>query len=150
MQADIEIYKDMTMKKYARVVSGKVDNIFETNNPITEEFPSDQVWVDVSALPKIDYSWNAVNTDGAWTFSDSDPWGQPSWLSIQLRSERAPRLDRANATLASTALPYKVELGLATPADEAGLLAYKQFFIDMSNVNKQPGYPLTVTWPELP
>ncbi|MFD2882857.1 tail fiber assembly protein [Pseudomonas lini] len=141
----------MTMKKkYVRVVDGKVDNIFETNNPITEEFPSDQVWVDVTALPKIDYSWNAVNTNGVWTFTDSDPWGQQSALAIQLRSARMPRIERANATLASTALAYKVELGLATPADEAGLLAYKQFFIDMSNVNKQPGYPLTVTWPEVP
>jgi hypothetical protein len=142
--------KDMTMKKYVRVVDGKVDNIFETDNPITDEFPSNQVWVDVTALPKIDYSWNAVNTDGVWTFTDSDMWGQPSQLSNQLRSARTPRLERANSTLASSALAYKVELGLATPADEAALLAYKQFFIDMSNVNKQPGYPLTVTWPEVP
>lgn len=138
------------MKKYVRVVNGKVDNIFETANPINEEFPADQVWVDVSALPKIDYSWNAVNNDGVWTFTDSDMWGQPSELSNHLRSAREPRLARANASLVASALPYKVELGLATPADEAALLAYQQFFIDMSNVNKQPGYPLSVTWPEVP
>jgi len=34
------------MKKYARVVEGKVDNIFETANPITEEFPANQVCLD--------------------------------------------------------------------------------------------------------
>ena len=39
-----------------------------------------------------------------------------------------------------TAMVQKVELGLATPAEEAALLEYKQFFIAMSNVNKQPGY----------
>ncbi|WP_064120762.1 tail fiber assembly protein [Pseudomonas fluorescens] len=138
------------MKKYARVVAGKVDNIFETANPITDEFPADQVWVDVSALPKIDYSWNAVNTDGVWTFTDSDMWGQPSLLAIQLRNARTNRLDKANTTLATSALVQKVELGLATPAEETALLEYKQFFIALSNVNKQPGYPLTVTWPEVP
>ncbi|PNA05742.1 MULTISPECIES: tail fiber assembly protein [unclassified Pseudomonas] len=138
------------MKKYVRVVDGKVDNIFETNNPITDDFPASQVWVDVTALPKIDYSWNAVNTDGVWTFTDSDMWGQPSQLSMQLRAERSRRFDRVNATLLATALEQKVELGLATPADIAGLQAYKQFFVDMSNVNKQLGYPLAITWPEVP
>jgi len=138
------------MKKYARVVDGKVDNIFETNNPITDDFPSSQVWVDVTALPKIDYSWNAVNTDGVWTFTDSDMWGQPSQLSNQLRYARARLVERANGSLDSSALAYKVDLGLGTPADVAALQAYKQFFVDLSNVNKQPGFPLTITWPELP
>lgn len=138
------------MKKYARVVAGKVDNIFETANPITDEFPADQVWVDVSALTKIDYSWNAVNTDGVWTFTDSDMWGQPSSLAMQMRSERTNRFDKVSTTLTSSALVQKVELGLATPAEEAALLAYKQFFIAMSEVNKQPGYPLSVAWPQIP
>jgi hypothetical protein len=106
--------------------------------------------VDVSALPKIDYSWNAVNTDGVWTFTDSDMWHQPSSLAVKMRNERMTRFDQVNFTLASSALVQKVELGLATPAEEAALLEYKQFFIAMSNVNKQPGYPLTVTWPEVP
>jgi hypothetical protein len=140
----------MSMKKYARVVAGQVDNIYETANPITDEFPADQVWVDVSALPKIDYSWNAVNTDGVWTFTDSDMWGQPTLLAIRMRNERVTRFDKVNFTLASSALVQKVELGLATPAEEAALLAYKQFFIEMSQVNKQPGYPLSVIWPEVP
>jgi hypothetical protein len=138
------------MKKYVRVVDGKVDNIFETNNPITDEFPSSQVWVDVTALPRIDYSWNAVNTDGVWTFTDSDMWGQPSPLSTQLRYARVRLLERVNGTLDTTALAYKVELGLGTPADVAALQAYKQFFIDLSNVHKQPGYPLDFTWPVAP
>jgi hypothetical protein len=73
-------------------------------------------------------------------------WGQPSSLAIQMRNERAIRFDKVNATLASSALVQKVELGLATPAEEAALLEYKQFFIAMSNVNKQP----TVSWPQVP
>ncbi|MGY2277461.1 tail fiber assembly protein [Pseudomonas monsensis] len=64
-----------------------------------------------------------------------------------MRNARTNRLDKANTTLATSALVQKVELGLATPAEKAALLEYKQFFIDLSNVNKQPGYPLTVNWP---
>jgi hypothetical protein len=67
-----------------------------------------------------------------------------------MRNERVTRFDKVNFTLASSALVQKVELGLATPAEEAALLAYKQFFIEMSQVNKQPGYPLNVIWPEVP
>ncbi|TVT82392.1 tail fiber assembly protein [Pseudomonas sp. H3(2019)] len=136
------------MKKYVRIAQGKVDNIYETNNPITEEFPADQLWVEVTANTQVDYSWNAVNTDGVWAFSFDFPW-QPSPLSEQLRYEKTKRLDKANARLTATALPFKIELGIATPADEAYLLAHKQFCIALSNVNKQPGFPVTINWPEL-
>ncbi|WP_432218756.1 tail fiber assembly protein [Pseudomonas kribbensis] len=139
------------MKKYARIVGGKVDNLFETNNPIQEEFPADQLWVDVTSLStnQIDYDSTAVNNDGVWTFSAPDPT-MPSWLSVRLNNERNTRLAKLNDRLTATALPFKVELGIATDADKAYLRAHKQFCIDLSNVNKQPGYPLTVVWPPLP
>ena len=84
------------MKKYARVVEGKVDNIFETANPITEEFPASQVWVDVSALPKINYSWNAVNTDGV------EPLAHPAAVlgdvALRLRDDIASEPDQREAS----------------------------------------------------
>lgn len=149
MQADIEINRDMNMKKYARIVNGKVDNIFETVNPITDEFPSDQLWVEVtgSSSNQVDYSYSAVNTDGVWTFNSGFPWPQ-SPLGEQLRNEKVQRLDKVTASAESTALQFKVDLGLATAAEEAYLLAYKQFCVAFQQVNKQPDFPLTIVWPE--
>ncbi|MEO6679956.1 MAG: tail fiber assembly protein [Pseudomonas sp.] len=136
------------MKKYARIVNGLVDNIYETNNPIIEEFPTDQVWVEVVGDTLVDYSYRAVNTNGVWSFDGSPYW--QSELGNQLRRERAARLDKVINSVATTALLAKVELGLATAADQAYLLAYTQYCVAFSEVNKQPGFPLTIVWPERP
>ncbi|WP_256576942.1 MULTISPECIES: tail fiber assembly protein [unclassified Pseudomonas] len=141
----------MSLKKYARVVNGKVDNIFETANPITEEFPGDQVWVDVTATSagQVDYSHNAVNTDGVWTFAPEFPWGQ-SVLGEQLRNEKTRRLDNLVTRVASAGLQYKVDLGIATTAEQVYLAAFKEYCVAFTQVNKQPGFPVTIVWPELP
>jgi hypothetical protein len=138
------------MKKYARIVDGKVDNIFETVNAITDEFPSDQLWVEVTGLSsnQVDYSYNAVNTDGVWTFNSGFPYPS-SPLGEQLRNEKTQRLDKVKASIEATALQFKVDLGLATAAEAAYLLAYKQFCVAFHQVNKQPGFPLTIIWPEI-
>ncbi|RON54942.1 tail fiber assembly protein [Pseudomonas frederiksbergensis] len=136
------------MKKYARIVDGLVDNIYETNNPITEEFPADQFWVEVVGDTVVDYSFKAVNTNGVWSFDGSPYW--QSELGNQLRRERAARLDKVINSVTAAALLAKVDLGLATAADQAYLLAYKQYCVAFSEVNKQPGFPLTIVWPERP
>ncbi|MGY2237431.1 tail fiber assembly protein [Pseudomonas gingeri] len=131
------------MKKYVRITDGKVDNIYETHNDIAQEFPEGGLWVVVSDDAWVDYGFDAVNTDGVWTFS-----GMPSQTEAGFGKQI--RLDKAYAQLQRTALPYKVELGLATAADEAYLLAHKQYVIALSEINKQPGFPTTINWPALP
>jgi Caudovirales tail fibre assembly protein, lambda gpK len=143
------IDKEVSMRKFARIVQGKVDNIYETNNDITQEFPAGEFWIEVPQGALIDYDFNAINTDGVWAFNSGFPWPQTA-LADKIRYEKSSRLDKVNARLASTALQYKVDLGIATPADEAYLLAHKQFCIAMTEVNKQPGFPTTINWPELP
>jgi hypothetical protein len=139
------------MKKYARVVDGKVDNIYETVNSITEEFPSEQLWVDVTgkSSAEVDYDYNAVNTDGQWSFNSGFPWPQTA-LGEQMRIEKARRLDNVMAGVTSSGLQFKVDLGVATTAEEAYLQAFKEYCIAFHLVNKQPGFPLTIIWPELP
>jgi Caudovirales tail fibre assembly protein, lambda gpK len=141
----------MTMKKYARVVNGKVDNIFETVNPITEEFAPQQVWVDITGrdIYQVDYDYIATNYNGAWTFNSEFPWSL-SELGKKLREEKAKRFDSVVANLAASDLQAKVDLGIATAAETAYLTALNEYFVAFMQVNKQPGYPQTITWPQLP
>ncbi|WP_256575481.1 MULTISPECIES: tail fiber assembly protein [unclassified Pseudomonas] len=141
----------MSLKKYARVVDGKVDNIFETVNPITEEFPASQLWVDITGTvnSQVDYGYNAVNTDGVWTFNSGFPWPQ-SVLGEQMRNEKVRRLDNVMASVASSGLQFKVDLGVATSAEQAYLTAFKEYCVAFGQVNKQPGFPVTIAWPQLP
>ncbi|WP_191485383.1 tail fiber assembly protein [Pseudomonas sp. FEN] len=131
------------MKKYVRITDGKVDNIYETHNDITQEFPDGGLWVAVSEDDWVDYGFDAVNTDGVWTFS-----GMPA--KTEAGFGKQTRLDKAYGQLSRTALQYKVELGLATPADQAFLLAQKQYIVALSEINKQPGFPATINWPLAP
>ncbi|WP_225970846.1 tail fiber assembly protein [Pseudomonas fluorescens] len=144
------IDKDMNMKKYARVVDGKVDNIYETVNPISEEFPVDQLWIDVTgkSSAEIDYDYVAVNTGGVWSFNSGFPWPQTA-LGEQMRIEKARRLDNVMTGVASSGLQFKVDLGVATAAEQAYLLAFKEYCIAFTQVNKQPGFPLSIVWPEV-
>ena len=45
---------------------------------------------------------------------------------------------------------YKKDLGIATPDEEAALLAFKQYVIAVCDYKNQPGYPYTIIWPTVP
>ena len=48
------------------------------------------------------------------------------------------------------ALQDAVDLGEATPEEEAKLLEWKRYRIALIRVPNQPGYPLEITWPVVP
>ncbi|MDO8406707.1 MAG: tail fiber assembly protein [Pseudomonas sp.] len=118
---------------------------------MADEFPSGQLWVEVTGLSsnQVDYSYNAVNTDGVWSFNSGFPYPS-SPHGEQLRNEKVRRLDNVTASVESLALQFKVDVGVATTAEQTYLLAFKEYCIAFNQVNKQPGFPLTIVWPELP
>lgn len=42
------------------------------------------------------------------------------------------------------------DLGKATEAESARLLAWKQYRIDLNRIDKQEGFPASIEWPEAP
>jgi hypothetical protein len=59
------------------------------------------------------------------------------------------RLDDATRWLKFNPLQYKLDLGIATAADEATLVAYKQYFIAVGEVKNQNTFPI-INWPAAP
>ena len=59
------------------------------------------------------------------------------------------RFDAAERWLMFNPLQYKSDLGIATPADESALIAYKQYFVAVSEVVEQNTFP-TINWPVAP
>ncbi|WP_367256055.1 tail fiber assembly protein [Pseudomonas sp. stari2] len=47
-------------------------------------------------------------------------------------------------------LQYRVDIGVATPAEQASLLAFKQYVIALDEVKNQTGYPTEINWPVAP
>ena len=60
------------------------------------------------------------------------------------------RFDTAAQWIVFNPLQFKVDLGVATPAEVTTLALYKQYWIDVSEVRNQSGYPSTINWPVAP
>ena len=55
-----------------------------------------------------------------------------------------------NASLAIAPLTYAVDLNAATKGEEAKLLSWKQYCVDLSRIAQQAEYPFKVEWPIQP
>nr|WP_315446056.1 tail fiber assembly protein [uncultured Pseudomonas sp.] len=113
-----------------------------------EEFPSvPGNWMNVPQDTAVQVGWVAQFTGAfQWVFTE------PAYEDyVRLATARMQQgFDEAAQWLTFNPLQYKVDIGVATPADEAALLAYKQYVVAVSEVKNQPGYPLTINWPVVP
>lgn len=119
----------------------------ETPTFIPEEAGlSNGFWVDITANPAVQVGWKGSNLTGEWIFSE------PTFQDLEkdVAQEVLELLNTAGQWLLLNPLQYKADLGVATPAEEAQLLAYKQYCVGVSEMKKQSGYPYTVNWPVAP
>jgi hypothetical protein len=149
----------MKMNRYVYIGS-----IYNTNFPLviqildTESgFPTTPVegvagiWVDATGNTAVQVGWKALQSwqpDGTGVFVFVEPTYEDHVVitSARIRME----LDNAIQWLTFHPLHYKHDLGIATSAEEASLLAYKQYFVALTEVENQPGYPSTINWPVIP
>ncbi|AIS14658.1 Caudovirales tail fiber assembly protein [Pseudomonas chlororaphis subsp. aurantiaca] len=125
----------------------KVLQILESEEmPTTYPEGASGIWVDVTGNTTVQVGWKALNLTGEWIFSEPTYQDYVDEITRHMES----LLSEAVSWLRLNPLQYKVDLGVATPADEALLLAYKQYYIAVSEVKNQSGYPHSVNWPAAP
>jgi hypothetical protein len=133
------------MNLYALVEYNKVTQLRESE--VIPEAPASPTsfWVDVTGNSEIRVGWSATFNE-VWTFtppSDED-------LRNEAEQQKWQLLNFAANWLLMNSLQFKVDLGVASAADEAQLLAHKQYSIAVSDIDKQPGYPANIVWPVAP
>ncbi|PMX01586.1 phage tail protein [Pseudomonas sp. FW215-R2] len=133
------------MNLYALVEYSKVTQLRESE--VIPEAPASPTsfWVDVTGNSEIRVGWSATFNE-VWTFtppSDED-------LRNEAEQQKWQLLNFAANWLLMNSLQFKVDLGVASAADEAQLLAHKQYSIAVSDIDKQPGYPANIVWPVAP
>lgn len=42
------------------------------------------------------------------------------------------------------------DLGISTPDERVRLAEWQRYLVDLNRIEKQPGFPLTITWPQAP
>jgi len=125
--------------------------ILESDEPMPTTLPvgiADAEWYDITGDTTAHVGWKVffkLEEDGLLFVEPT----HEEHLAINA-ARMQERFDVAALWLTFNPLQYKLDLGVATPADEAALLAYKQYFVAVSEVKKQPGYPATINWPVAP
>lgn len=77
-----------------------------------------------------------------------EPEKTPEEIEAQVKAQRDGLL--SFATLRIAPLQDAVDLGEATAAEEAALMAWKRYRLALNRVETQEGYPETVDWPVPP
>lgn len=95
----------------------------------------------VKPWPGAFYIWEA----GVWQL---DQAAQTAAVAAKVLLDRDEKM--REATLRIAPLQDARDLSVATVVEEAALLSWKQYRIDLSRIEQQPGYPLTIDWPLSP
>jgi len=126
---------------YARIYEGAVVELFSTDGDIAEMFHPDLVWVDVTATnPKPEVGWLYDGENFA-----PPPGPSPEEITARNTMTRDSLLAMATARIAP--LQDAVDLGMATPDEEAALLAWKRYRVALNRLDMTQN---PVAWPEAP
>ncbi|NUT73517.1 hypothetical protein HNO86_00530 [Pseudomonas sp. C1C7] len=138
------------MKTYARIYDGHVVEIFSTDGNIAEMFHSSFVWVDVSEEEiSPEYGWVAVENDGGWDFSEYvTPPPTDAQLKAEVLAQRDAYIMAANEATMGMADAYIA--GILNEADTARFKLFAAYKLSLSKITQQPGFPATISWPEMP
>ncbi|SDE14818.1 virus tail fibre assembly protein, lambda gpK [Pseudomonas guariconensis] len=79
---------------------------------------------------------------------EPEPEKTPEEIEAQVKAQRDGLL--SFATLRIAPLQDAADLGEATAAEEAALMAWKRYRLALNRVETQEGYPETVDWPVPP
>lgn len=121
-------------------------DVVDTDGPMPE-VPADEPyssWQDytgnTTAEPGMKMVWNGLPSFVPTTATEREAMNQGR---IQTR------LQEAQSWLMFNPVQYKSDLGTASPAEEAALLAYKQYFVAVAEVKNQTTFP-KLNWPVAP
>ncbi|MGN4047500.1 tail fiber assembly protein [Pseudomonas sp. SM4] len=107
-------------------------------------------WVDATGNATVQVGWKVVESwdNGFSVFSFVELTNEDYLLIAPARIRKEQ--EEAVQWLISNPLQYKKDLDIATPAEEAVLISYKQYFVELSEVKNQSGYPVAINWPVAP
>lgn len=111
--------------------------------------------IEIPPPPHIEGEFRAM-VDGAWKYFDivqAPTEGEEAPLSHeQLAAKALAYRDFLLSVSALRIAPLQdaADLGIATPEEEASLLAWKQCRVNLSRIEQQAGFPDSIEWPVAP
>lgn len=133
------------MNLYALVEYSKVTQLKESEVAPDAPASAYAFWVNITGNTEVRVGWGATFNE-VWTFTP------PSDVDLRNAAEEQKwqLLNVAAAWLQLNSLQFKVDVAVASPQEQALLIAYKNYCIAVSDIGKQTGYPVTIDWPVAP
>jgi len=122
------------------------DSFYVGEVPISERFHPDFVATLVEIPAGVEVQEGYVYDNGQ--FSAPPPYVPPPMSAAEVKALRNALLTTAN--LRKGALQDAVDIGEATPEEEALLVKYKQYTTKLTRIEQQPGFPASIDWPVAP
>lgn len=140
------------MTIFAIITGNTVSEIFDAGDliPGVDILTPETVAVDLTGADPVPAAgWSAVESSGRWLFS-APPVITPSpeQLKSAAMAQRAILLSRANEHTVGMADAFIT--GLLDEADEAMYKVWAAYKLALNKIDKQGGYPETITWPAEP
>ncbi|WP_248744311.1 MULTISPECIES: tail fiber assembly protein [unclassified Pseudomonas] len=108
------------------------------------------LWIDVTGDTTAQVGWKAKSyfngSSDSWVFTELTAEERIQMVTGQCEK----RYDEAARWLKFNPLQYKVLLGVASPAEQSAWVAYQEYYVAVSEVKSQSGYPTTINWPVAP
>lgn len=133
------------MAIYARLEECKVMEVFETDADIMQMFHPSLVWVEVPDGVPVEQNW--VYADGAFS-APALIVPTEEELKIAALSTRNHLLSAADDATAGMADAYIA--GLLSDVDTETFKSFAAYKLALNKIDKQPGYPADIKWPDSP
>lgn len=133
------------MSIYARIEECKVMELFETDGDIAQMFHPSLVWVEVPDGVPVEQKWVCV--DGTFSaFAPIVPTAEE--LKAEALSTRNTLLAAADEATAGMADAYIA--GLLSAEETETFKSFAAYKLALNKIDKQPGYPADIKWPDSP
>lgn len=109
-----------------------------------------EIWQQLGELPEDLTSQPCPGENFTWVNKQwtLDVYAQRSSLSAQMLEQRDTRLRDAQLRIAP--LQYAEKLGMATPEEQASLLDWMHYSVELNRIEQQDHFPGTIVWPDQP
>lgn len=136
------------MSLYARLQDNIVFELLETEQDITTLFSPDFLWIDVTDKNTF-IGQVAEQVGDSWVLQPKLNL-EPDVNTLRLEVENLKNVLLRNATEATSGMADAYIAGLLSEDESAYFTEFAKYKLDLSKVEGQSGYPVTVTWPEYP
>lgn len=124
---------------WALIIDGIVREL--TDEDPEGRFHPDLIWVTCDSSVMVGWSYVA----GAFAPPPAPSIGD---LLLDVREKQQALMQLAGAAIAP--LQDASDLGEATQAEQARLIAWKRYRVELNRIEQQSGYPQAVVWPTVP